>query len=352
MSRTALPLFPLPARPNGDSLPVGNGRGLIDTFGRRHTHLRISVTDRCNLRCTYCMPEEVVFRDRSELLTFEEIVRFTTVAVSLGIDKIRLTGGEPLMRRGLPDLVEALHAIPGLTDIGLTTNGLLLPEQAEALRAAGLSRLNISLDTLDAGRFRELARRDGLNRVLAGIDAAKSAGFDRIKINAVSLRGFAELDTLPLARFCRERDLELRFIESMPIGAEPWNRESVFSAAEILELIDGEFGPSQSVPDQDPSAPATEYVYGDGLGRFGIIASITRPFCGACNRVRLTAEGKLRNCLFALDETDVKSLLRDNTPDEEIARVIRQSVHDKWEGHEINTARFLKPARTMHAIGG
>jgi cyclic pyranopterin phosphate synthase len=350
MNLLALPLYsPLP-RPTGDVRTVGPG--LVDTFGRRHTHLRISVTDRCNLRCTYCMPEDVVFRDRSELLSFEEIVRFTTVAVSLGIDKIRLTGGEPLMRRRLPDLIASLADIPGLTDIGLTTNGLLLPEQAVALRAAGLTRLNISLDTLDAGRFRELTRRDGLDRVLAGIDAARAAGFGRIKVNAVSLRGLTDQDTVPLARYCRERGLELRLIESMPIGANPWDRGAVFSAAEILDQMAAAFGPSRLVPGQDPSAPATEYEYGDGLGRFGVIASVTRPFCGACNRLRLTAEGKLRNCLFALAETDVKSLLRDHAPDEEIARVIRQSVRDKWEGHEINTARFLNPARTMHAIGG
>lgn len=350
MNLLALPLYSALPRPAGDVCPVGPG--LVDTFGRRHTHLRISVTDRCNLRCTYCMPEDVVFRDRRELLSFEEIVRFTTVAVSLGIDKIRLTGGEPLMRRGLPDLVAALHAIPGLTDIGLTTNGLLLPDQAAALRDAGLTRLNISLDTLDAGRFRDLTRRDGLDRVLAGIDAARAAGFDRIKINAVSLRGVTDQDTVPLARFCRDRDLELRLIESMPIGADPWDRGAVFSAAEILELMAAAFGPSRLVPGQDPSAPATEYEYGDGRGRFGIIASVTRPFCGACNRLRLTAEGKLRNCLFALAETDVKTALRSAAPDEEIARAIRQSVRDKWEGHEINTAKFLKPARTMHAIGG
>ena len=351
MKPTALPLYPDSPRSAGPvATPVGDG--LTDTFGRRHNHLRISVTDRCNLRCTYCMPEEVVFRDRRELLSFEEIVHFTTVAASLGIDKLRLTGGEPLMRRDLAGLVGSLRAIPGITDIGLTTNGLLLPEQAAGLRSAGLDRLNISLDTLDAGRFRELTRRDGLDRVFAGIEAAQSAGFARIKINAVSLRGFAETDTLPLARFCRERNLELRFIESMPIGADPWDRTAVFSAMELLRLIDGEFGPSTPVPGQDPSAPATEYEYGDGRGRFGIIASVTRPFCGSCNRLRLTAEGKLRNCLFALDETDVKSALREGVPDAEIARLIRQTVHDKWEGHEINTARFLKPARTMHAIGG
>lgn len=351
MKPTALPLYPDSGRSLG-TVPVPDSPGLFDTFGRRHTHLRISVTDRCNLRCTYCMPEEVVFRDRSELLSFEEITRFASVAVSLGIDKIRLTGGEPLMRRGLPDLISSLQTIPGLCDIGLTTNGLLLPEQAVSLKAAGLERLNISLDTLDAGRFRELTRRDSLDRVLEGIEAARSAGFTGIKINAVSLRTFAELDTLPLARFCREKGLELRFIESMPIGAEPWDRGAVFSAEEILSLIDGEFGPSLNVPDQDPSAPATEYIYGDGGGRFGIIASVTRPFCGQCNRIRLTAEGKLRNCLFALTESDVKSALRESASDDEIARLIRSSVAEKWEGHEINTARFLKPDRTMHAIGG
>jgi len=325
---------------------------LRDGFGRAHNNLRISVTDRCNLRCTYCMPEDAVFMERSELLTFEEIAHFVRVAATLGIDKVRLTGGEPLMRRDLPRLVELLSAIPGMRDIGLTTNGLLLADHATALRAAGLQRINISLDTLDPDRFRQVARRDGLEQTLEGIEAARQAGFRPIKINAVSMRGLTEHEVIPLARFARERGLEMRFIEYMPIGADQWDRQKVYFADEILEQLSREFGPVVPVEDADPRAPAQEFRYTDGGGCFGIIASVSRPFCMSCNRIRLTADGKLRNCLFALDEVDVKQLLRGNASDEKIADVIRGNVRDKWEGHEINTSRFIKPLRTMHAIGG
>jgi cyclic pyranopterin phosphate synthase len=325
---------------------------LTDSFGRVHNNLRISVTDRCNLRCTYCMPEDVVFRDKSELLTFEEIAHFVRVAVPLGIDKIRLTGGEPLLRRDLPKLVSMLAAIPGIKDIGLTTNGLLLAQQAQALHDAGLRRLNVSLDTLDPGRFRELTRRDGLELVLEGIAAAKRAGFAPVKVNAVSIRGSTELDVVPLARYAREHGLELRFIEYMPIGAAAWERQKVLFAHEILEALEGAFGPLAPAGDYDPRAPAMDFVYADGGGRVGMIASVSRPFCRSCNRLRLTAEGKLRNCLFALDETDVRPLLRDAPDDARLAETVRANVAAKWEGHEINTARFVKPLRTMHAIGG
>jgi GTP 3',8-cyclase len=325
---------------------------LIDTFGRIHNNLRISVTDRCNLRCTYCMPEEVVFMDRAELLTFEEIAHFVHVAAPLGIDKVRLTGGEPLMRRDLPRLVALLRAIDGIRDIGLTTNGLLLAGQAQALWDAGLRRINISLDTLDPQRFREVSRRDGLDKVLDGIFAAKKAGFDPVKINAVSIRGITEFEVVPLARFARQHGLEMRFIEYMPIGADSWERGKVYFAHEILEQIEREVAPLAPAKDYDPRAPAMDFEYADAGGRVGIIASVSRPFCMSCNRVRLTADGKLRNCLFALDEVDVKGLIRGGAPDEAIAEVIRGNVRSKWEGHEINTARFVKPLRTMHAIGG
>jgi cyclic pyranopterin phosphate synthase len=325
---------------------------LTDTFGRVHNNLRVSVTDRCNLRCTYCMPEEVVFLDRGELLTFEEITRFVRVAAPLGIDKVRLTGGEPLMRRDLPRLVRMIAAVNGIRDVGLTTNGLLLADQAQALFDAGLRRINVSLDALDPVRFRELARRDGLDRVLEGIRAAKRAGFCPIKLNAVSIRGVTEFEVVPLARFAREHGLEMRFIEYMPIGADRWERDKVYFAHEIMEQIGREVGPLVPAEDYDPKAPAMEFRYLDGGGRVGIIASVSRPFCMSCNRIRLTADGKLRNCLFALTEVDVKPLLRGGAADEAIADVIRRNVRDKWEGHEINTARFIKPLRTMHAIGG
>jgi cyclic pyranopterin phosphate synthase len=325
---------------------------LIDSFGRTHNNLRISVTDRCNLRCTYCMPEEVVFMDRSELLTFEEITHFVRVAAPLGIDKLRLTGGEPLLRRDLPRLVRMVADVPGIKDVGLTTNGLLLANQAKALFDAGLRRINVSLDTLDPGRFREVSRRDGLEQVLVGIEAAKSAGFSPIKLNAVTIRGLTDQDVVPLARFAREQELELRFIEYMPIGAEAWERSKVYFAHEILEQLERDVAPLVPAEDYDPRAPAMDFQYSDGRGRVGIIASVSRPFCMSCNRLRLTCEGRLRNCLFALNEVDVKPLLRESHDDARLAELIRQNVRDKWEGHEINTARFIKPQRTMHSIGG
>jgi cyclic pyranopterin phosphate synthase len=325
---------------------------LTDTFGRVHNNLRISVTDRCNLRCTYCMPEEVVFMDRAELLTFEEIAHFVGVAAPLGIDKVRLTGGEPLMRRGLERLVRMIAEVPGIRDIGLTTNGLLLADHARELYDTGLRRINVSLDTLDSRRFREVARRDGLDKVLEGIAAAKQAGFAPIKVNAVVIRGVTDQDVVPLARYAREHGLEMRYIEYMPIGAEAWERGKVYFAHEILEQIERAVGPLVPADDYDPRAPAMDFRYTDGGGRVGVIASISRPFCLSCNRLRLTSDGKLRNCLFALDEVDVKPLLRGQPDDARLEELIRRNVRDKWEGHEINTSRFLKPLRTMHAIGG
>jgi cyclic pyranopterin phosphate synthase len=298
------------------------------------------------------MPEEVVFLDKGELLTFEEIAHFVRVAAPLGIDKIRLTGGEPLMRRDMPRLVKLITAIAGIRDVGLTSNGILLADHAQALYDAGLRRINISLDTLSPVRFRELTRRDGLDKVIDGIHAAKRAGFDPVKINAVSIRGVTEAEVIPLARFAREHDLELRFIEYMPIGADHWERNKVYFAHEIMEQLEQAVAPLVPVEDYDPRAPAMEFRYTDGGGRVGFIASVSRPFCMSCNRIRLTSEGKLRNCLFALNEVDVKPLLRGQPNDAELAEIIRQNVRDKWEGHEINTARFVKPQRTMHALGG
>jgi cyclic pyranopterin phosphate synthase len=324
----------------------------VDSFGRVHDNLRVSVTDRCNLRCTYCMPEDVTFRDRSELLTFEEITHFVRVAAGLGVSKVRLTGGEPLVRKDLHKLVRLIAGVPGIRDIGLTTNGVLLADQAAELFDAGLRRLNVSLDTLDESRFRELTRRAGLDRVLAGLDAAKAAGFDPIKVNAVAIRGVTDIDAVPLARYCRDRGFELRFIEYMPIGAEAWERSKVFFAHEILDLLGRDVSPLSPAPGHDPKNPATEFDYADGTGGVGIIASVSRPFCGSCNRLRLTAEGRLRNCLFALDETDVKGFLRGAPDDDALADTIRRVVWAKWAGHAINTADFVKPDRTMHAIGG
>lgn len=325
---------------------------LIDSFHRVHNNLRISVTDRCNLRCTYCMPETVKFLDRNELLTFEEIVRLATVAADLGVNKVRLTGGEPLLRRGLACLVAQLVAVPGIRDLGLTTNGLLLASQARALWDAGLRRLNVSLDTLQPQVFRRLTNYDGLHRVLAGLRAAQTAGFHPIKINAVSIRGVTEAEVVPLAEFARNEGLELRFIEYMPIGAVPWERQKVLFAHEIMEQLETRIAPLVPAADYDPKAPAMEFAYADGKGRVGFIAAVSRPFCNHCNRLRLTADGKLRHCLFALEEVDTKTPLRQGADDAQLADLFRRCVADKWEGHEINTSRFLKPTRTMHAIGG
>jgi len=333
-------------------MPIPTDR-LVDSFGRVHNNLRISVTDRCNIRCVYCMPESVKFLPRADLLTFEEIERFARVAASLGVDKIRLTGGEPLVRRDLPRLVENLVAIPGIVDVGLTTNGILLGPMARELREAGLRRINVSLDTLDPDRFRALTRRDGLEQVIEGILAAKAAGFDPVKLNAIAIKGMTDDDVVPLGRFAREHGLELRFIEYMPLDAgNLWEREKVLLAAEILDLLESGIGPLRPSPGQDPRAPAMDYDYVDGVGRVGLIASVSRPFCGSCNRVRITADGKLRNCLFAHDETDLRPLLRNEPNDARLAQALRDSVAGKWAGHEINTATFIKPERLMHSIGG
>jgi cyclic pyranopterin phosphate synthase len=328
--------------------------GLRDTFGRSHNSLRVSVTDRCNIRCFYCMPErDAVFVARAEILSYEEIERFVGIAAGLGITKVRITGGEPLVRKDLPSLVRNLAAIPGIEDLALTTNGVLLEDQAPALYAAGLRRINIHLDTLDRERFIRIARRDELDRVLAGIAACLRLGFGPIKLNAVAVTDLVEPDIVPLARFGRENGIEVRFIEFMPLDAQGiWDRGKVLTAGEIVETLSREIAPLIEIPDRDPRAPATEYRYADGIGQVGFIASVSRPFCLNCNRIRLTADGHLRYCLFAIEETDVRALLRGGASDDDLAQAIRSTVRAKWEGHEINTARFVAPPRPMYSIGG
>lgn len=327
---------------------------LTDTFGRIHDNLRISVTDRCNIRCFYCMPEaDVKFGPREEVLTFEEIERVVRVAVGLGVRKLRITGGEPLVRRNLPDLVRVLSAVRGIEDIALTTNGVLLGDQAAALYGAGLRRLNVHVDTLDRTRFFEITRRDELPRVLAGIHEARRIGFGPIKINAVAVKDLVEPDIVPLARFGREYGIEIRYIEFMPLDAQGlWQRDRVLTANEILARIAHAIGPLEAVPDADPRAPATEFRYLDGGGTVGIVASVSKPFCLNCNRLRLTADGKLRYCLFAIEEMDLRGILRSGGTDTDIARVFRENVRAKWMGHEINSAKFVPPPRPMYAIGG
>jgi cyclic pyranopterin phosphate synthase len=329
-------------------------RPLVDTFGRAHDNLRISVTDRCNIRCFYCMPEDgVQFMDRAEILSFEEIERFVRVAVRLGVTKLRITGGEPLVRKDLPALIRKLAAIPGIQDLALTTNAVLLAAMAEPLYEAGLRRINIHLDTLDRERFMRITRRDDLDKVLAGVDACLRLGYGPVKLNAVAVKGLTEPDIVPIARFCRARGIEPRFIEFMPLDAQQlWDRTKVLSADEIIGILSRQISRLTEVPGRDPRAPATEYQYDDGGGRVGFIASVTRPFCLNCNRLRLTSDGKLRYCLFAIEEADVKGLLRSGASDNEIAAAIRANVKDKWAGHEINSAQFVPPPRPMYAIGG
>ncbi len=330
------------------------GPALVDTFGRLHNNLRISVTDRCNIRCFYCMPEhDVEFVPRGEILSFEEIERFARAAAKLGVRKLRITGGEPLVRKDLPVLVGMLAAIDGIEDLSLTTNGVLLAGQAADLYRAGLRRINIHLDTLDRDRFLRITRRDELDRVLEGIETCLSLGFAPIKLNAVAVKNLVEPDIVPLARFGRERGIEIRYIEFMPLDAQGlWLRDKVLFADEIVGLLEREIGGLEPVEDQDPRAPATEYRFADGIGRVGFIASVSKPFCLNCNRLRLTADGKLRYCLFAIEETDVKSLLRGGASEEVLREAIRSTVQAKWVGHEINSARFVAPPRPMYAIGG
>jgi cyclic pyranopterin phosphate synthase len=333
-------------------LPIENQ--LVDTFGRSHNNLRVSVTDRCNLRCFYCMPEhDPEFMPKAELLTFEEIERIVQIGTRLGIDRVRLTGGEPLVRRELHKLIAAIVRIPGIRDVGLTTNGIFLAEQAQKLRDAGLTRLNISLDALDPETFRRITRRDGFDKVLEGIEAAKASGFRPIKLNAVSVRGLTEDQIVPFGELARSGDVDVRFIEFMPLDAEnEWERGKVLFAHEIVEILEAEFGPLDALAPSDKRAPARQYRFRDGRGTIGLIASVSRPFCGSCNRFRLTADGKLRNCLFSLEETDVRHLLRGTGTDDEIADAMRGCIAAKKEGHEINSARFIQPERPMHSIGG
>jgi cyclic pyranopterin phosphate synthase len=298
------------------------------------------------------MPEDVRFGSREEILSFEEIERLARILAQSGVDKIRLTGGEPLVRKDLPRLIERLTSLPGIDEIALTTNGVLLANQAQALYDSGLRRLNVHLDTLDPAAFERITRRNEFHRVMAGIEEALRLGF-RIKINAVALKGVTENDVVPLARFGRAHGIEVRYIEFMPLDAQGiWDQSRVLRADDMIEQLGKEIGPLVAVPDQDPRAPATEYRFADGIGSVGFIASVSKPFCLNCNRIRITADGKLRYCLFAIDETDLKPLLRGGGSDHDLTEVIRANIASKWIGHEINKAQFVPPPRPMYAIGG
>ena len=335
------------------TVPAAAVGRLVDGFGRLHTDLRISVTDRCNLRCTYCMPLDAAFRPREELLDDEEIARVVTVAAGLGVRSLRITGGEPLVRRDLAALVRLLVAVPGIEEVAITTNGLLLAEQAADLRAAGLHRLNVSLDALSADSFAAIARRPGLEAVLAGLAAARAAGFPSIRVNAVSVRGLTEREIVPLAEFCRREGFHLRFIEFMPLDAESaWSAGQVLSGAEVRGILARRFGPLDPLPRADDGQPAIDHAYRDGGGVVGFIDPVSAPFCERCDRLRLTADGQLRNCLFSTTEWDAKRVLRGGGGAEEIARLLRECVAAKRAAHGIGTPGFTRPARAMYEIGG
>jgi len=327
---------------------------LVDSFGRIHDSLRISVTDRCNIRCFYCMPNEnIQFLPREELLSFEELTRFAQIALQAGIRKFRLTGVEPLVRRDLPRLVASLRQLPGVEDLALTTNGVLLAEQVEALRAAGLMRLNVSLDSLRREVFEQITRRDELDRVLAGLRRAVEVGFGQIRINAVSIRGLTEADIVPLAEFCRESGHTLRFIEYMPLDADQgWTESLVLTGAKVRARLEEAFGQLEPSARTDPSQPAVDYRFADGIGTVGFINPVSEPFCGDCNRLRITAEGQLRNCLFSTEEFDVRALLRNGASAAEILELLQRCVGAKKAGHGINDPKFIRPQRAMYQIGG
>ncbi len=326
---------------------------LTDSFGRTATNVRISVTDRCNFRCTYCMPEEgMQWLHRDQLLTFEEITRLVRIFASLGVTKIRLTGGEPLMRKELWRLVKMLRGVEGIDDIAMTTNGFFLKEQAGELIDAGLNRINISLDSLDPRVFAEMARRDYFRQTWEGIEEAERLGLKPIKLNVVLVRGVNDGEILKFARLARERSFVIRFIEFMPIGKDDgWSNDKVVTTQEVLEKINA-YASLIPVQSTNEKAPAEKYVFADGNGEIGFISSVSRPFCADCDRVRLTSEGKFRTCLFSLVETDLRALLRGDAGDTEISDALICAVSKKEEGHLINRPGFIRPERTMSAIGG
>jgi cyclic pyranopterin phosphate synthase len=330
---------------------------LVDRFGRRHDSLRISITDRCNIRCFYCMPEHnAEFLPRSSVLTFEEIERLARLMVHrCGVRDIRITGGEPLVRRDCVKLVAMLAKIDGLDDLSMTTNGMLLREKAAELRAAGLQRLNISLDTLDEATFVKITRRPGVEQVIAGIDAAIDAGFESIKLNALAIRGISESELVGLVRFAIGRGVTLRFIEFMPLDSDRnWQTDDVLSGDACLKLLSQAFGQVTPTGRENQSAPAETFVLSSEgrAGTIGIIRSVTRPFCGDCNRLRLTADGGLRNCLFAQSETPLRDVMRNGCDDDTLLQKFRQCVGEKHAAHGIDSDNFRPPDRPMHAIGG
>jgi GTP 3',8-cyclase len=355
------------------------GAELRDSHGRVMRDLRVSITDRCNFRCLYCLPETEEaanfyrtrfdalrnpkppapvpihreWKPRSELLSYEEITRIVQVAAALGIQKVRITGGEPLLRQGVDGLVSSIAGIPGIQDLALTTNGALFAEKAQSLRQAGLQRVSFSMDSLDPANFRRMTGRDGLASVLSGIRLARDLGFDPVKVNAVVIRGMNDHEVPELARFARQERLSLRFIEFMPLdSSRSWQKELVVPGREILERLRQSFALSPVDAAANPSETARRWTIDGGPGEIGIIAPVSEPFCGHCNRLRITADGKLRTCLFSLEEHDLRPLLRGGGTDDDIARLLIEKVAGKEAGHRIGQADFQQPARTMSCIGG
>ena len=334
---------------------MGKAIKLTDGFGRTATDLRVSLTDRCNLRCSYCMPPEGLdWLPNPELLTDDELLRLLDVAVTrLGVTQVRFTGGEPLLRKGLVGIVARAAALTPRPELSLTTNGIGLARLAEPLREAGLDRVNVSLDTLTGPTFVQLARRDRLADVLAGMAAAAAAGLTPVKVNAVLMRGVNDHEAVPLLRFCLEHGYQLRFIEQMPLDAQHgWRRAEMVTADEIIAALSEEYVLKPDDTADRGAAPAEAFLVDGGPARVGIIASVTRPFCGSCDRVRLTADGQVRNCLFAREESDLRGLLRSGAPDDKLASAWQLAVARKLPGHGINDPGFLQPARPMSAIGG
>ena len=326
---------------------------LKDGMGRTIVNLRISVTDRCNFRCTYCMPaDNVEFMDREKLLSFEELTRVVQVVSKMGIYRLRLTGGEPLLRKDLPSLVKMLKGVQGIEDVAMTTNAFFLKEHAQALADAGLSRLNISLDALDKEKFAHVNRRDCVQQVLDGIAKARDVGFQSIKINAVAMKDFSETEIIHLVEYGRSDGFEIRFIEFMPLDADKtWERDKVLFGHEIVDIIKEKF-PLEPIQDSLEIGPASEFRFADGKGKIGIITAVSNPFCDYCNRIRMTADGKLRTCLFSENEHNLKELIRGGASDADIEQRIREALVIKEPGHKINLDDFKRPERAMHAIGG
>jgi cyclic pyranopterin phosphate synthase len=328
---------------------------LVDSYGRRIKNLRISITDRCNFRCVYCMPAEgLPWLPRAEILTYEEVTRLARIAVGLGIEQIRLTGGEPTVRRDLPDLIRMLATVRGLRSLSLTTNGVLLTRLAQPLAEAGLTRINVSLDSLVRERFAQLTRRDALAQVLAGLEELeKYPSIRPIKVNAVAMRGFTEAEVLDFASLARRKPYAIRWIEFMPLDADQiWRKEDILTGGEIKAIIEAEYGPLVPITGGDKSETARKYTFSDGIGEVGFINPVSDPFCANCDRIRLTADGHLRTCLFAQVETDLRGPLRSGADDEELAQIIRGAVWHKELKHYIGDKRFRRTARSMSMIGG